>query len=140
MRFDNPSEARIRALLAGAKSVAIVGYSPRPQRASHNIARQLQRMGLRIIPVRPDVDSGLGERAWPDLAAVPGVPDIVNVFRAPEHVPEIVDQCVARGLPALWLQDGVVHEEAALRARAAGMTVVMDRCLMRDYARWLGGR
>lgn len=145
MTFVNPSEDSIRALLGGARTVAIVGFSRRPQRASHNIARQLQRLGLRIIPVRPGLDSGLGERAWPDLASLPEAPDIVNVFRAPEHVPGIVDECLARGFSTLWLQDGVIHEPAARRARDAGMFVVMDRCLMRDYARrdcarWLASR
>ncbi len=133
MSFENPSEDEIRILLKNMKTVAVVGFSPRPQRASHNLSRQMQRFGLRIIPVRPGLAEGLGEKAYPDLLSVPDPVDVVDVFRAPEHVPAIVDECIARGIRAIWLQDGVIHEEAAERAKAAGMTVVMDRCLMRDY-------
>lgn len=135
MNFENPSEVEIAALLKGVKTVAVVGFSPKPQRASHNLARQMQRFGLRIVPVRPGLAEGLGEKAYPDLASLPDPVDVVDVFRASEHVPAIVEECIARGLKVLWLQDGVINEAAAERARAAGMTVVMDRCLMRDYTR-----
>ena len=135
MTFTNPDNDALRALLQGAKHIAVVGFSPTPARPSHNIARALQRYGLHIIPVRPGLQSGLGEPAWPELAAVPGPIDIVNVFRASEHVPQVVEECLRLGLKALWLQDGVIHEAAAARAVAAGMTVVMDRCILRDYTR-----
>ena len=141
-KFSNPAPDAIRALLSSARTVAVVGFSPKPHRASHNIARQLQRMGMRIVPVRPKLKEGLSETAYPDLAAaVAGLgPDapigIVNVFRAAEHVPDLVDECLALGLKAIWLQDGVVDEASALRAQAAGMLVVMDRCIMRDYTRF----
>lgn len=139
--FSNPPPEAIRDLLSAARTVAVVGFSPKPHRASHNIARQLQRMGMRIVPVRPKLKEGLNETAYPDLAAaVAGLGaeapiDIVNVFRAAEHVPALVDACLALGLKAIWLQDGVVDEASALRAQAAGMVVVMDRCIMRDYTR-----
>jgi uncharacterized protein len=133
MSFANPSQDRIRALLAAARTVAVVGFSPNIMRPSHRIARGLQSVGYCIIPVRPGIDAGLGEQAYPALGAVPHPIDIVDVFRAPVHVPAIVDECLRLGLPALWLQDGVIHEAAALRACAGGMTVVMDRCLLRDH-------
>ena len=93
----------------------------------------MQRFGYRIIPVRPAVEEVLGEKAWPDLYALPEKPDLVNVFRAPEHVGPIVDACIALGIKAIWLQDGVINDAAANKALAAGMTVVMDRCIYRDY-------
>jgi len=98
----------------------------------------LQRFGYRVIPVRPAVASVLGEKAYPDLRAVPEKIDLVDVFRAPEHVDAIVDECIALAVPALWLQDGVVNEPAAARAQAAGILVVMDRCVYREYLRLFG--
>lgn len=95
--------------------------------------RALQSVGYRVIPVRPALQEGLGERAYPSLSAMPEPVDIVDVFRPPGHVPAIVDECLALGLKALWVQDGAVHPAAAERAAAGGMTVVMDRCILRDY-------
>lgn len=95
----------------------------------------MQRYGFHIIPVSPGLGEALGEPAFASLSKVPGPIDIVNVFRASEHVPEVIDECLRLGLKAVWLQDGVIHEAAAERARAAGMTVVMDRCILRDYTR-----
>ena len=135
MNFTNPEPQAIRAMLSGVKNIAVLGFSPNPRRASHNIARQLQRFGFRIIPVRPGIEQGLGEKAYQDLASIPGPVDLVDVFRASEHVPQIVEECIRLGVKNLWLQDGVVHPEAAERARAAGINVVMDRCIMRDYTR-----
>ena len=86
----------------------------------------------RILPVRPLVSEVLGEKAWPDLESLPELPDIVEVFRAPEHVPAIVESCIRLGIRNLWLQEGVIHEAAAQRAREAGITVVMDRCMWKD--------
>lgn len=133
--FANPDPEAIRALLKSAKNIAVVGFSPKPHRASHNIARQLRRVGFRIIPVRPGISEGLGEKAYPDLASVPEPIDIVDVFRSARQVPAIVNECIRLGLKTIWLQDGIVNEEAAQKALAAGMTVVMDRCIMRDYTR-----
>ncbi|HEU5398201.1 MAG TPA: CoA-binding protein, partial [Gammaproteobacteria bacterium] len=123
----------IGRLLAGAKTIAVVGLSPRPDRPSHGVAAAMQRFGYRILPVHPALEAVLGEKAYPDLDHLPGPVDIVDVFRAPEHVDAIVDQCIVHKLPALWLQEGVVNEAAAERARQAGITVVMDRCIYKDY-------
>lgn len=130
--FRNPPLADILALLKRCKRIAVVGLSPRPNRPSHGVARALQTYGYTIVPVRPAVESVLGEPAFPDLYAVPGQVDLVDVFRAPQYVDAIVDACIELHIPAIWLQDGVINEPAALRAQAAGMTVVMDRCIYRD--------
>jgi predicted CoA-binding protein len=113
--------------------IAVVGLSPRPHRPSHHIAAGLQRAGFRVIPVRPLVREVLGETAYPDLSSVPVAVDLVNVFRAASQVGAIVDECLELGLKRIWIQEGIVNEEAALRAREGGMTVVMDRCILRDY-------
>jgi hypothetical protein len=133
MSFSNPAPEQICQLLREVKTVAVVGLSPAPGKPSYHVAKALQGFGHRIIPVRPGADEILGEKAWPDLESLPELPDIVEVFRAPEHVPAIVDSCIRLGVKRLWLQDGVVHEEAALRAQQAGITVVMDRCMFRDH-------
>jgi predicted CoA-binding protein len=135
MPFTNPEPAEIKALLQRVKNIAVVGFSPKPGRASHNIARQMQRFGFRIVPVRPGISEGLGEKAYPDLASVLERIDLVNVFRSGEHVPEVVDQCLRLGIRNIWMQEGAEHEQSAERALAAGMTVVMGRCIMRDYTR-----
>jgi len=131
--FRNPSADRIRALLAEVRTIAVVGLSPRPNRPSFEVAQAMQGFGYRIVPVRPAVDSVLGERAYPDLYALPEPVDLVNVFRNPREIAPIVDACIALKLPRLWLQDGVVNGVEALRAQAAGIEVIMDRCIYRDY-------
>lgn len=138
MTFANPSTAEIRALLERVRSIAVVGLSPKTDRPSFKVAAAMQRFGYRIIPVRPKLSEVLGEKAYADLASVPGVIDLVDVFRAPEHVDEVIDACIARKVPAVWLQDGVLNEAAAERARAAGLFVVMDRCVFRDYVQLFG--
>jgi predicted CoA-binding protein len=140
MAFANPPDEQIKALLARVRTIAVVGLSPRTNRPSYGVAAQMQRFGYRVVPVRPAVASVLGEKAYPDLAAVPDRIDLVDVFRAPELVDEVVDACIALNLPALWLQDGVVNVPAAGRARAAGIEVVMDRCVYRDYVSFFGPR
>jgi predicted CoA-binding protein len=135
MGFVNPEPDEIRALLRSVKSIAVVGFSPKPARASHNIARQMQRFGFRIIPVRPGISEGLGEQAYRDLASVPGHIDLVNVFRSGKYVGEVVDECLRLGVKAIWMQEGAENEAAAEKAQAAGMKVVMGRCIMRDYTR-----
>jgi predicted CoA-binding protein len=138
--FTNPSSEQIDQLLRSARIIAVVGLSPDPTRPSHGVARSLQRFGYRIIPVTPTAETVLGEMAVPDLAHLSEVlgpdehVDIVDVFRRPEHVAAIVDECIQLKLPALWLQDGVIDEAAAGRARAAGIFTVMDRCIFRDRA------
>lgn len=135
LRFANPDDAALRALLAPVRTIAVVGLSPKPSRPSHRVAEAMQYYGMRIVPVRPGVDHVLGEKAYPTLADIPFPVDLVDVFRAAEHVPAIVDQCLALHLPAIWVQEGIVHDEAALKAQTAGMAVVMDRCLLKDYVR-----
>lgn len=132
MTFSNPGTEKIRQLLREVHTIAVIGLSPDKSRPSFGVARGLQSRGYRIIPVHPLVDEVLGEKAYPDLESLPDQPDIVDVFRAPGYVPAIVDSCIRLGIKRLWLQDGVVHEEAAQRAQAAGITVVMNRCLWRD--------
>ena len=132
-RFTNPSMDEIRALLQRIKTIAVVGLSASPNRPSHGVARALQGFGYRIIPVNPALSEVLGEKAYPNLRELPEPVDLVDVFRESSHVAGIVEECIALNLPALWLQDGVVDEAAALQARAAGLTVVMDRCIYRDY-------
>ncbi len=137
-KFRNPSDDDIKALLARVRTIAVVGLSPQPSRPSYRVASNLQRFGYRILPVRPAVETALGEKAYASLREVPEKIDMVDVFRAPQHVDAIVDECIALKLPVLWLQDGVVNEPAALKARAAGIAVVMDRCAYRDYVHFFG--
>ena len=131
--FKNPSLEEIKTILQSCKHIAVVGLSPKPKRPSFQVASALQSYGYHIIPVRPAVDEVLGEKAYADLSEVPDSIDMVDVFRAPEHIAPIVDACIERQVPVLWLQDGVVNESEALRAQAAGITVIMDRCTYRDY-------
>lgn len=133
MSFPNPSSGEIRDLLGRIKTIAVVGLSPKPGRPSYGVSQAMQRFGYRIVPVRPAVAEVLGEKAYASLAEIPFPVDLVDVFRAAEHIPGLVDECLAIGVPALWIQEGIVHEEAAGRARAAGLTVVMDRCIYKDY-------
>jgi len=135
MSFNNPDPEQIRALLKSIKTIAVIGYSPKPGRASNIIAQRLQGWGYRVIPVRPGIRAALGEKAYTDLDAVPDCVDLANVFRSGEFVSEIVDQCLRRGIRHIWMQEGAEHESSAERAQAAGMTVVMGRCIMRDYNR-----
>lgn len=132
MTFSNPTPEQIKQLLHKVKHVAVLGLSPNQSRPSFRVARGLQSKGYHIIPVRPLVEEVLGERAYPDLESLPQRPDIVDVFRASEHVSAIVDSCIKSGIKNLWLQEGVIDEAAALRAQRAGITVVMDRCMWRD--------
>ena len=138
--FTNPSSEQITQLLRSARVVAVVGLSADPTRPSYRVASALQHFGYRIIPVTPTAQEVLGERAIPDLAHLPDAlkpgehVDIVDVFRRPEHVAAIVEECIRLKLPALWLQDGVIDEAAAERAHAAGIFTVMDRCIYRDRA------
>ncbi len=133
MEFTNPAPAECCARLARVRNIAVVGLSPKAVRPSYVVAKALQSFGFRIIPVRPGVVDVLGETAYRRLADVPVAIDLVDVFRAAPHLDALVDECIALDLPALWIQEGIVNEPAAQRARAAGMMVVMDRCLYKDY-------
>jgi uncharacterized protein len=140
MAFQNPPQSEVEKLLRSARIIAMIGLSPNPARPSFGVARHLKDFGYRVIPVNPTCEAVHGEKAMPDLATAkaslqPGETiDIVDVFRQPQAVPAIVEDCIRLGLKALWLQLGVIHEEAAERARAAGIFVVMDRCLYRERA------
>jgi uncharacterized protein len=120
-------------ILRSARTIAVVGLSPNPRRPSYGVARYLQRAGYRIIPVNPNVSEVLGERAYATLSDLPGPVDVVEVFRRSEFAGAVVDEAISIGAAAVWLQDGVVDEAAAERARAAGLDVVMDDCMMRRH-------
>src|SRR5436190_21979692 len=133
--FDNPSKAAIDALLRRTRSIAILGLSNSKDRPSHHVAQALQKFGYRIVPVNPAAREILGEKSWPDLDSAirgAGPVDVVDVFRRPEHVAAIVDEAIRLEVAALWLQEGGIDEQAAARARAAGIFTVMNRCMFRD--------
>src|SRR3954451_16877450 len=129
MAHDNPSDAELKQLLTAATVVAMVGASSNPDKTSNGIMRKLQSVGYRVIPVNPRETEVLGERAYPSLLDVPERIDIVDVFRRAEDTPPIADEAVTIGAKALWLQTGIVSEDAAARAAAGGLTVVMDTCI-----------
>ncbi|MCG8433723.1 MAG: CoA-binding protein [Gammaproteobacteria bacterium] len=137
--FKNPGRDQIRQLLQNTRTIAIVGLSPRPERDSNAVGQALQQFGYKIIPVRPGIPKLLGEKAYPDLHSLPEVPDLVDVFRAPAHVEAIVDSCIQLKVKALWLQEGVIDEESALRAQEAGILTVMNRCIYKEWVSLLGG-
>jgi predicted CoA-binding protein len=128
---------RITQLLKHSKTIAVVGLTDNPLRPSFGVSSYMQSQGYRIIPVNPNVTESLGEKAYADLLDVPEKIDIVNIFRRSEAVPPIVDEAIRLGVPAIWMQEGVVHQPAAEKARAAGIFVVMDRCILKDHMRWV---
>jgi predicted CoA-binding protein len=121
--------------LTDSKTVAVVGLSDNPDRPSHYVAEYLQSRGYRIIPVNPAVKEVLGERSYAGLREIPVPVDLVDIFRKSDAVPPIIDDAIAIGAKAVWMQEGVVHKEAAAKARAAGLKVVMDRCTLKEHAR-----
>ena len=123
----------IRDLLSKVKTIAVVGLSDRPFRPSHGVAAYLQSQGYKIIPVNPQIPEALGETSYRSLLEVPETVDLVDVFRRPEFVNEIVEQAIRLKIPAIWLQEDVINEPAAERARQAGMFVVMDRCILKEH-------
>lgn len=136
--FENPGVEERCALLKRVKTIAVVGLSPNPSRPSHGVAQAMQGFGYTIIPVHPVAAEVLGAKVYRRLADVPVPIDLVNVFRRPEFIDQIVDECLGLGLKAIWIQEGIVNEPAARRAREAGMTVIMDRCIYRDFLRFTG--
>lgn len=124
----------ITSILKGCRIIAVVGLSSNPVRPSFEVASYMQAQGYRVIPVNPNETTVLGEPAFPSLAAVPGAIDLVNVFRKSEEVLPIVDEAIARGAKAIWMQEGVVNEAVAHRAEQAGLLVVMDRCWLKEHA------
>jgi predicted CoA-binding protein len=133
--LTNATSDEIRSLLQHTRTIAVVGLSDKPDRASHQVAAYLQRHGYRIIPVNPAISEVLGEKSYARLQDIPEKIDLVDVFRKPEMVPEIVDAAIAIGAKAVWMQEGVVHNASADKARAAGLAVVMDRCVLKEHAR-----
>jgi predicted CoA-binding protein len=134
MAFSNPPDSELAALLASASTIAMVGASSNPEKTSHGIMQRLQKVGYRVIPVNPRETEVLGERACASLLDIPDRVDIVDVFRRAEEVPAIADDAIRIGARALWLQTGIVSEEAAARAQAAGLIVVMDQCIAATHA------
>jgi uncharacterized protein len=128
-----PQEDAIAALLKHAKTIAVVGLSSDPMRPSHGVSAYMQGQGYRIIPVNPQIESCLGEKAYASLLDVPEKIDIVDIFRRPEFVEEVVDQAIQLKVPAIWMQEDVVHEKAAAKARRNGIFVVMDRCILKAH-------
>jgi uncharacterized protein len=125
--------ANIPDVLRAAKVIAVVGLSPNPNRPSNGVSDYLRRVGYRVIPVNPTVPEVFGERSYKSLEDVPEKIDIVDIFRRSEFVPEIVESAIRVGAKCVWMQEGVVHEQAAERARAAGLQVVMDRCTLKEH-------
>lgn len=123
----------LKEILEQAHTIAVVGCSDRPWRDSHRIASFLQDQGYKVYPVNPTLETVLGMKCYPTVASIPEKVDLVNVFRRPEFVPEVVDDAIAAGASVLWLQLGVTHPEAEERARAAGMEVVADHCIAVEY-------
>jgi uncharacterized protein len=133
--LENASPDEVREILKATKVIAVVGLSDKPDRPSYGVAAYLQRQGYRIIPVNPAVSEVLGEKAYASLKDVPGKVDMVDVFRKPDALPGIVEEAIAIGAKSVWMQEGVVNNAAAERARAAGLKVVMDRCVLKEHRR-----
>ena len=122
-------------ILRKYRTIAVVGLSSDEARDSHSISAYMQAVGYRILPVNPAETEVLGEKAYPTVASIPAAPEIVNVFRRPEAVPDVVDDAIAAGAKVVWMQEGIVNEDAAAKAREAGLEVVMDRCIRTEHRR-----
>jgi len=133
MKINDPEN--IKTILAECRTIAVVGLSSDPRRPSHDVASYMQRRGYRVIPVNPNETEVLGQKAYSSLAEVPEKVDLVDVFRRSEEAGKAVDEAIAVGARAVWLQDGVIDQAAAQRALDAGLMVVMDRCWLRDHVR-----
>jgi len=125
-------------ILSSSRVVAVVGLSVKPDRPSYNVASYLKKNGYKIIPVNPKAGEILGEVCYPDLSSIPGAVDAVDIFRRTEEVPAIVEETIKIGAKAVWMQEGVINEQAAARAKAAGLLVVMDKCMLKEHQklRW----
>jgi len=128
------SAATIDEIMRTCRRIAVVGASTNPARPSHRVAGYMKAQGYRVIPVNPNETTILGHPAYPSLTAIPGAIDLVDVFRKSEDVLPIVDDAIAKGAKAIWLQEGIINEAAAARAKAAGLLVVMDRCWLKEHA------
>lgn len=128
-----PTADPIRDLLERSKSIAVVGLSNSPLRPSHGVSAYMQAHGYRIIPVNPNIRGALGEKSYPSLVEVPERIDIVNVFRRSEFLEEVIDQAIQLKVPAVWMQEGVINQQAAEKARKAGILVLMDLCILKEH-------
>jgi predicted CoA-binding protein len=126
---------RIAEILGKARTIAVVGLSARRFRPSYGVAEYLQHAGYRIVPINPNIAEVLGEKSYASLDDVPEPVDIVDIFRRSEHVPEIVEAAIRKGAKTIWMQEGVIHEDAARRAESAGLAVIMDRCILKEHRR-----
>ena len=133
--MDQPTDDEILEILTGARTVAVVGFSSKPERPSHRVAKFLKDAGYRIYPINPNIEEALGEKVYASLEEVPAGIDIVDIFRASDKVLPVVEAAIRVGARVVWMQEGVVNEEAARKAREAGLKVVMDRCTMQEYRR-----
>jgi hypothetical protein len=137
---DKPDDATLRRILQEARTIAVVGCSPKPERDSHRVARYLLEQGYQMIPVNPGQREILGQKCYPDLQAIPQAVDIVDVFRRSEHIPPIAEAAAAIGARVLWLQLGIRNDSAADKARSQGLTVVQDACIMVEHRRLFSPR
>ena len=133
MQINSPET--IRRILDECRTIAVVGLSSNPMRPSNGVAGYMRRQGYRVIPVNPHEREVFGEKSYPSLSDVPERIELVDIFRRSEYVPEIVDSAIKAGAGAVWMQEGVVHEASAEKARRAGLTVVMDRCILKEHRR-----
>lgn len=136
--MSNDHDLKMRDIFASAKTIASVGLSSNPEKESHGVALYLKEQGYRIIPVNPIAAEILGEKAYPDLSAIPEKVDVVQVFRKPEDVPPVVDEAIKIGAKVVWMQEGIVNYEAAQKAEEAGLQVVMDACMRATHKRLNG--
>jgi uncharacterized protein len=132
---SNATSAEIAEMLRTAKVIAVIGLSPKPERPSHSVSAYMQAQGYKIIPVNPGQTEIMGEKCYTSLLDVPDAVDIVDIFREPGAVPEIVDQAIAKKAKAIWMQEGIIHNEAAGKARAAGLKVVMNKCIYKEHVK-----
>jgi len=132
---DIPDDKELKKLFEDTKTIAVVGLSDKESRASNRVAAYLKSKGYKIVPVNPGAEEILGEKSYPDLKSIPDPVDVVDVFRRPEFVPEVADAAVEIGAKVLWLQQGITHEEAAKKARAAGLMVIQDACMYQEHSR-----
>jgi predicted CoA-binding protein len=133
-------DSQIETVLRDSKTIAVVGLSADPAKASHGVGRYLQSQGYEVIPVNPGSQEVLGLKSYPDIPSIGRPVDVVDIFRPSETVLPIVEQAIASGAKAVWMQEGIFHAEAERRARAAGLVVVMNRCMMKEHFRLIGAQ
>jgi predicted CoA-binding protein len=131
---ENATDAEIADILRKAKTIAVIGASLKPERPSHWISIYLKEQGYTVIPVNPGLSEVLGDKCYKNLTEVPDSVDIVDIYRDPSAVPDIVDEAIAKKAKVIWMQEGIVHNEAAAKARAAGLTVIQNKCIYKEHA------